>query len=262
MITSLANPVVKRARKLRSRKHREAEGVFLVEGITNVLRGLEHGAPIEMLLVAPELLKSDAAWAAIDVQGRSGRQIVELGRAAFESITSRDHPSGLAALVRIVERPLSGLTANEDSLFVAVHEVGNPGNLGSIIRTADAVGADGVVIVGNATDQFHPVAVKSNMGTMFTVPVCRAVDVEDLIAWCLMERVHLYTTSARATRSVWEIDLQRPALFLLGSEAEGLPDEVLDRGTPVSLPMKGSATSLNLAVAAGVLLYEAVRPSG
>lgn len=261
MITSTANPTVKRARKLRSRKYREAEGVFLIEGITHVRRAIEHGAPIETLLVAPELLKSGSAWEVIEEQRVRGSDIVELGRDAFETITSRDHPSGLAATVRIEERPLTDLSAESDSIFVAVHGIGNPGNLGSIIRTVDAIGGDGLVIVGRSTDRFHPVAVKSSMGTMFSVPIRVAATVEDLMAWCMMERIKVYTTSARAESSLWDSVIERPCIFVFGGEAEGLPPEVLDRGTPLSLPMRGSASSLNLAVAAGVFLYEAARRS-
>lgn len=259
MITSTANPTVKRARKLRHRKYREAEGIFLIEGITHVRRAIEHTAPIESLLVAPELLKSSDAWEVVENRRRDGTKVVELGREAFETITSRDHPSGLAATVRIEERPLTDLSATSKSIFVALHDISNPGNLGSIIRTVDAVGGDGAIIVGSSTDQFHPVAVKSNMGTMFSVPVRRAETVDDLMAWCLMERIHVYTTSARAESSLWESDIQFPCLFVFGGEAQGLSPEILERGTPVSLPMRGSASSLNLAVASGIFLYEAAR---
>lgn len=261
VISSSSNPFVKRLRKLRHRRFREAEGVFLVEGIAQVRRALEHGAPMETIFVAPELLRSDGGWAAVAEFGSAGGAVVELGRAAFESVVEREHPSGLGATVRMVERGLADLVAGRESLFAAVHEVGNPGNLGSIIRAADAVGAGGVVIVGEATDQHHPAAVKASMGTLFSVPVCRAADVESLVAWCLMENVTLVTTSARAEDSLWDVDLPTPALYLFGREAEGLPPDVLARGLPVRIPMEGSASSLNLAVAAGIVLFEAKRRS-
>lgn len=261
VISSTSNPFVKRLRKLRHRRFREAEGVFLVEGIAQVRRALEHGAPVETIFVAPELLTSDGGWSAVEDFRSSGGAVVELGRAAFESVVEREHPSGLGATVRMVERSLTDLVARPEALFAAMHEVGNPGNLGSIIRAADAVGAGGVVVVGESTDQHHPAAVKASMGTLFSVPVCRAADVESLVAWCLMEKVTLVTTSAHAEESLWDADLPAPALYLFGSEAEGLPPEVLARGLPVRIPMEGSASSLNLAVAAGIVLFEAKRRS-
>jgi TrmH family RNA methyltransferase len=257
LITSPHNAAVKRARKLRQRKFRETEKAFLVEGIAHVRQAVDHRAPIESLLVAPELLTSEGAWEVIERERKAGTATLFLGREAFEGIVVRDHPSGLAAIMRMEDRPLTGMVATDDAVFVAVLEVGNPGNLGSIIRTVDAVGGAGVVIVGDSTDVYHPQSVKASMGTIFTVPFHRAGDVDELFAWCLMEQVDVVTTSVRAEKLLWQEELDTPCLFLFGSETQGLPPEVLRRGsTSVRLPMEGSASSLNLSVAVGVMLYE------
>ena len=257
LVTSLSNPAVKRFRKLRQRKFREIEGRFLVEGIAHVRQAVDHHAPIDTLLVAPELLTSEGAWKTVEEQRENGTRSMFLGREAFESIVVRDHPSGLAAVVEMVERPLTSMVADPGSIFVAVLDVGNPGNLGSIVRTVDAVGGAGVVIVGDSTDVFHPQSVKASMGTIFSVPFHRAKDVDELFAWCLMERVDVITTSVRADTSLWNAELEPPLLFLFGSETQGLPPDVLARGSvAVNLPMAGSASSLNLSVAVGVMLYE------
>jgi TrmH family RNA methyltransferase len=257
LITSLQNPLVKRARKLRQRKFREIEGVFLVEGIAHVRQAIDHAAGIESLLVCPDLLSSEGAWEAIREREAVGVETLYLSREPFESIVVRDHPSGLAAIVKMAERPLTDLSASDDSVFVAVLEVGNPGNLGSIIRTVDAAGGAGVVIVGDATDPWHPQTVKASMGTLFSVPVHRTKAIDDLFAWCLMERVDVITTSVRAEHLLWDAPLDTPCLFLLGSETQGLPPDVLARGKlSVKLPMEGTASSLNLSVAAGIFLYE------
>jgi TrmH family RNA methyltransferase len=262
LITSTANPLVKRLRKLRHRRFRTSEGVFLIEGIAQVRQAIDHAAPLEMLLVAPDLLTSESAWAVIEEQRASGVTVHELGREAFESIVERDHPSGLAGTARITPSPVSTLSADESSLFVALHDVSNPGNLGSIIRAVDACGGSGVVIVGDSTDPHHPAAVKASMGTLFSIPVHNALDLDELFAWALMEDVEVITTSAKATVDVWEHRFVAPTLLLLGSETTGLPKEALDRGTAVTIPMWGAASSLNLAVAAGILLYEARRQLG
>ena len=260
VITSTSNPLVKRLKKLRYRKYRELDGFFLIEGIAHVRRAVEHEAPVEMLLVAPDLLTSEGAWSVIEAERAAGRNVVEFGREAFESIVERDHPSGLAATVKGERPPITGLVAKEGSVFVGLHDVGNPGNLGSIIRTVDAIGGDGVVIVGDSTDPQHPAAVKASMGTLFTIPVVYAPTLDDLIGWCLMDDVRLVTTSVRAEHLIWDVRFELPALFLFGSEALGLPRDVLDRGdVSVRLPMEGAASSLNLAVAAGVVLYEVER---
>lgn len=259
-ITSTANPLIKRLRKLRGRKFREAEGVFLIEGIAHVRQAIDHGAQFESILVSPELLSSEGAMAEVEKQRAAGVNVVALGREAFESVTERDHPSGLAATVHMSERRLSDHVAKRDRFSVALMEVGNPGNLGTIIRTVDAVGGDAVIVVGDATDEHHPAAVKASMGTIFSVPVYRAPALDDLFAWTLMEDVSVVATSARATRSFWETEFPVPCVFLFGSEASGLPAEAIDRcDACVSMPMEGAASSLNLAVSAGVILYEAKR---
>ena len=262
LITSTSNPLVKRLRKLRHRRFRTAEGVFLIEGIAQVRQAIDHGAPLEMLLVAPELLNSEGALKVVEEQRAAGLPVHELGREAFESIVERDHPSGLLGTARIERPSVEELVATESSLFVAMSDVSNPGNLGSIIRACDAVGGDGVIIVGDSTDPHHPSAVKSSMGTLFSVPVHHAADLDELFAWTLMENVSAVTTSAKTETEVWDHAFQTPTVIVLGSETTGLPPEALARGTALRIPMWGSASSLNLAVAAGILLYEARRQIG
>ena len=260
VITSTSNPLVRRLRKLRHRKYRELDGSFLIEGIAHVRRAVEHDAPIEILLVSPDLLTSEGAWDVVETERKAGREVVELGREAFESIVERDHPSGLAATVKGDRPSVTTLVAEPGAVFVGLHDVGNPGNLGSIIRTVDAIGGNGVVIVGDSTDPQHPAAVKASMGTLFTVPIAYAPTLDDLVAWCLMDDVRLVTTSVRAEHLIWDVRFELPSLFLFGSEALGLPPDVIERGDlSVRLPMKGAASSLNLAVAAGVVLYEIER---
>lgn len=261
-LTSVGNPLVKRLRKLRLRKFREAEGVFLIEGIAHVRQAIDHHAPIEMLLVAPELLTSEGAWQAVKEQESAGTQVLTLGRAAFESIVERDHPSGLAATVEMRGVELAALPVRDDALFVALHDVGNPGNLGSIIRTLDSADGSAVIIVGDATDQYHPVAVKASMGALFHLPVARASSLEEVTDWAGGRGVSVVATSARARTDIWSASYELPVLLLLGSEATGLPAEILERcRLSVRIPMEGSPSSLNLAVAAGILIYEIKRRS-
>ncbi|HEX2240459.1 MAG TPA: RNA methyltransferase [Actinomycetota bacterium] len=257
LITSSANPLVKQLRRLRQRKYRAADGLFLVEGIQQVWRAVENDAPIQTLIVAPELLASEAARAMVEERRAAGLRVAYVTRAIFEETTEREHPAGLAAVVGIKERSLADLTVGETSFFVALEEVGNPGNLGSIIRSVDATQGSGVILVGPATDPWHPVAVKASVGTLFTVPVCRASGIDELATWCKGNSVALVATSAHADIVFWEHDYKLPSVFLFGSEARGLDPETLRRcAASLRIPMAGSATSLNLAVSVGVLLYE------
>jgi RNA methyltransferase, TrmH family len=258
-ITSPANALLKRARKLRQRKHRDAEGVFLVEGIAAAWQALEH-ADVEVVLYSPELLTSERA---LDLVRRAGpaTRVVEVAGDAFPSISEREHPVGLAVIARASTVRLRDLSVEEDSVFVALHEVGNPGNLGTIVRSADAAGAAGVIAIGEGTDFWHPNALRSSMGTMFTTPLVKVTDVRDALTWARDNGLSIITTTAHAEIEHWSTTYSKPALVLFGSESHGLSDDLLDEGdVAVRIPMHGTATSLNLAVSVGVLLYEITRP--
>jgi TrmH family RNA methyltransferase len=261
LISSAANPVVKRMRLLGERKHRRREGAFVVEGIQPVWQAVEAGADLEVLVVAPGLLGGSPAAEMVGRQEASGVRVARVTGDLFARVSSRDGPSGLAAIVRARLPGLAALEVTPDSVFAALHEVGNPGNLGTVIRTANAAGAAGVVLIGPATDPFDPVAVKASMGALFTVPIAHAETAADFFAWAAGSGVTVVTTSARAEVSFWEARYTRPLALLLGAEGTGLPAEVLAAGNlQVRIPMAGTAESLNLAVAAGLLLYEARKP--
>jgi RNA methyltransferase, TrmH family len=264
LISSGANPVVKRVRLLADRKHRRREGAFVVEGIQPVWQAVEAGAGVEVLVVAPGLLGRSAAArrvaAMIAGQEQRGVRVARLSDELFARVSGREGPSGLAAIVRGRLAGLAGLAAGPDAVFVALHGIGSPGNLGTIIRTANAAGAAGVVLTGQTADPFDPAAVKASMGALFTLPVAHAAGPAEFFGWAAAGGVTVVTTSARAEQSFWDASYPRPLALLLGAEGAGLPGEVLARGDrQVRIPMSGTAESLNLAVAAALLLYEVKR---
>ncbi|MBO0775002.1 MAG: RNA methyltransferase [Actinobacteria bacterium] len=267
LISSAANPVPRRMRLLADRRHRRREGAFVVEGIQPVWQAVEAGAGIEALVVAPDLLARSAAGeraaAMVAEQEAGGTPVTRMTAQLFARLSGRDGPSGLAAIVRGRTGGLASLRVGPDSLLVALHEIGNPGNLGTIIRTADAAGAAGVVLLGNSTDPFDPAAVKASMGALFAVPVVQEPAAAAFFGWAERAGVTVVTTSGRAADTFWEARCPLPAAFLLGAEGPGLPAGLLARGSrQVRIPMVGTAESLNLAVAAGLLLYEARRQHG
>jgi RNA methyltransferase, TrmH family len=264
LITSGANPLVKRIRLLGDRRHRRREGAFMVEGIQPVWQAVEAGADVETLIVAPGLLGRSAAarrvTAMVAGQEQRGVRVARLSDELFTRVSGREGPSGLAAIVRGRMAGLAGLAAGPDTVVVALHGIGNPGNLGTIIRTANAAGAAAVVLVGQTTDPFDPAAVKASMGALFTLPVAHAAGPADFFGWAAAGGVTVVTTSARAGLSFWDASYPRPLALLLGAEGAGLPGQVLARGDrQVRIPMSGTAESLNLAVAAALLLYEVRR---
>lgn len=227
-----------------------------MEGIRPVWEAIEQEAPIERLLVAPELLDSDSAARLVEGQESAGLPSAHLGAAAFGSLSERDQPTGLAAIVRTAFTTVSELVVSDDSIFVALDRSSGPGNLGAIVRTADSVGASGVVLMGDSADPYDPQAVRASMGSIFSVPLARAPDLEETLAWAA-KGLQVVTTSAHAQVEHYSVRYRLPLLLVLGSESHGLSLAALQRGElSVRIPMRGSASSLNLAVAAGALLYE------
>jgi TrmH family RNA methyltransferase len=263
LITSFRNPRVKYIRSLQQRKYRQREGRFLIEGIRVVTEALDCEAPLETLVYCPELLVSDRAGALVARVEPSSR--LALSGDVFRTLSHRDEPQGIAAVVRIEDMPLSAIRPVKDLLVVVAHQLRDPGNLGSIIRTADAAGATGVVVVEPSVDLYDPQTVRATMGSLFALPVVRLADEAILPLWYAEIRAEgwplmVVSSSAHGQTLHSDMDYRRPVVLLVGSEREGLPEAVQSGAdVTVRLPMAGRATSLNVSAAAAALIYEIVR---
>jgi tRNA G18 (ribose-2'-O)-methylase SpoU len=262
-ITSTRNPKVKFLRSLCLRKHRQREGRFLAEGIRMVEEALACGAPVEMLIYAPDLLVNERARALLDRVEPSER--LALSGQVFRTLSERNEPQGIAALIRIEDRPLATIPLTDDMLVVVAYQLRGPGNLGSIIRTADAAGATGVIVVGPTVDLYAPQTIRATMGSLFALPVVCLADDTPLKAW--YERVRaagiplfVVATSAHGQRDHFDVDYRRPLALLVGNEQQGLPAPArTEADALVRLPMAGRATSLNVSAATAALIYEVIR---
>ena len=264
MIESPANPRVKAALRLRQRRERDATGLTLVDGGREALRAMEAGAIVEAAFVCPPLLATREANRVAEKLSQSfgpfGASIeyTEVGERAFERLAYGDRADGVILVVRAPRAELAELQLPANPLVVVTEDVEKPGNVGAILRSADAVGADAVIAVGG-TDLFNPNVIRASVGTVFTVPVAAAA-ADGAIAWLREQGVRIVTSLVDAKRVHVEADLRGPVAIVLGSESTGLSDAW--RGPDVEavrLPMAGVADSLNVSVAAAVLLYEAWR---
>ena len=262
-ITSFRNPRVKFLRSLRLRKYRQREGYFLVEGIRIVEESLTCGAPVETVVYAPDLLVSERARALVERVPPSQR--LALSGNVFGKLSEREAPQGVAALIRIQDQPLAAIPTSGDMLVIVACQLRDPGNLGSIIRTADAAGAAGVIVVEPAADIYDPQAVRATMGSLFALPVVRLADEAGLAPWYASVRaagvpLFVVASSAHGPQDCFEVDYCRPLALLVGSERQGLPAPVrAGADAVVRLPMAGRATSLNVSAATAALVYEAIR---
>lgn len=252
---------LRRARALRDRREREQEGACVVEGIRQVVSAIEGGHEVEAFLVDPSRLRSEVAWEAINRAAGRGAEVVELPARDMERVSSRDNPVGLVAIVRWSSLPLEALAVADDAIYLVADDIHDPGNLGTLARATDAAGGRAMIVL-SGTDPAHPSALRASLGTMFLLPVHAARSHDDLFAWAA-GRCRTVGTSAHAERDVWETDLRPPVAILVGNEAAGLdPATVARCDITTRIPMLGTATSLNVAVAAGVILYEARRQAG
>ena len=255
-ITSKSNPKIKEVRALKERKARAESGLFVVEGIRHVAEAIEAGAPVEYLVYCPDLLTSPFGRDLVDQQRAKRLPVHSVTAPVFATLSERENPTGLLAVVRQQRRKLAELSPANLGWGVAVVAPQDPGNLGTIVRTIDAVGANGLLLLDSGVDPYHPTAVRASLGSLFWVPMATASFAE-FAAWAKQHAYHLYGTSAHGATPYQQVPAyQRPAILLLGSEREGLTAE---QGAAcevvLQLPMRGKATSLNLAVAAGVMLY-------
>ena len=256
-LSSRSNPKIKQIRALlQQRKARRATGLYVVEGIRHVGEAAQAGAQIEYLCFAPELLTSEFAARLIEQLSASGVPCLSVAADLFADLAEKDNPPGILAVVQQNNPSLAQLSARSAPWLVALVSPQDPGNIGTILRTIDAVGADGLLLLESSADPYHPSAVRASMGTIFWHPVVMAQFAE-FAAWAAREGYWIYGSSAHAAHDYREIERYlSPRILLMGSERQGLTsDQVAVCHELLSLPMKGHATSLNLAVATGVLLY-------
>ncbi|MRR29537.1 RNA methyltransferase [bacterium] len=255
-ITSLSNARVKQIRKLRDRKERQETGLFYIEGLRIVTEAVQKNAPIELLITAPELLTSEFGQELAISQVKRGVQVLELSAEVFKGLALKDGPQGMAAVVRQNWLPLARITPTIGEDWVALHEVADPGNLGTILRTHDAVAGAGVILLDHCTDPYDPTSIRASMGAIFSQRIVKTT-YEDFAEWKKASGMALVGTSDKAESDYHAYKYPTPLTLLMGSERQGLSDDLwkLCDGV-VSIPMIGSSDSLNLSVATGVVLYE------
>ena len=258
-ITSLTNPRVKAAVRLRDRRERDETGLTIVDGAREILRALDHGVGIAEAFVCRELIRSEDAEAAVRRLEVAGAPIRDVSESVLAKIAFGDRSEGVVAVVQSPPTALEPLTLAADPLVVVVEGVEKPGNLGAILRTADGAGAHALIAADPRTDLFNPSAIRASVGTIFGIPV-GAGSSADVLDWLVARGMTPITARVDAPTLYTDVDLRRPVAIVLGSEADGLTAAWHDpRVTPVRIPMRGTADSLNVSVAAAVLLYEAVR---
>ncbi|TSA86370.1 RNA methyltransferase [Deinococcus detaillensis] len=255
-IASLQNPQLKRLVRLRDRRERLREGVFLIEGARELSRALQAGVLLEQVFTCPELHSPEARdlpWASLPVS----EPATELSRAAFEKVSGREGPDGVLAVARSEPRPLPEPLGSAAVLVLDGLE--KPGNVGALLRTADGAGAHATLLVGDGLDLGNPNLIRASQGSVFTQPTA-ALSQADALSWLREHGFTLLACTPHAAQTYWDAPLSGRVALLLGTEHTGLSafwQEAAD--LHLSIPMLGQADSLNVATAGALVLYEALR---
>lgn len=258
-ITSSQNPKIKHLLKLRKRRVRDEEQVFLIEGYRECLRGLASGWPLQEFYYCESLFLGENEPELLAEAEKQGARMFSCSESVFKKVSYRDRPDGLIAVAPQLHLGFDNLDMLENPFLLVLVGIEKPGNLGTMLRSADGAGVDAVILCDAITDIYNPNTVRASVGTLFSVPILEGT-FEDCSGWLEEQGVPMLALSPQADRSLYETNLSGPVAVTVGSEMLGLSDKWLERAEmKVSLPMAGIADSLNVSTAAAITMYEVCR---
>ncbi|WP_273782567.1 RNA methyltransferase [Bartonella sp. ML69XJBT] len=260
-ITSVSNPLIKDLRALSQKKNRNREGVFMAEGLKLVIDALNLGWTIQTLIFSKSKIGNSSIENIAARTVANGGFVIKASHKVMESLTRRDNPQTVIGIFKQQWHPLEMIKKQVEDVYVALDRVRDPGNLGTIIRTADAVGAKGVILIGETTDPFSPETVRATMGSIFSIPLYHC-DETAFLNWSDHFKGTIVGTHLKGSTDYRTIDFKHgPVILLMGNEKQGLPESLANHCDKLArIPQSGRADSLNLAIATAIMLYEIRRP--
>jgi TrmH family RNA methyltransferase len=258
-ITSPSNPQIKEAVTLRESGRKKGRSTFLIEGLHLIESAIRAGAEIDRVFFTHSFSARREGREMLTTLAKTNRNMFEVAQGLLNKIADTETPQGVVAVVTYFSLALDKLRLDDPPLLAVADGIQNPGNLGTIIRTSDAAGADGVLLLPGTCDPFMSKTVRATAGSIFNVPVVHT-DRPGLLEWIKEKRIHLAVTAADAPKSVFDTDLDMPVALVFGNEARGVSKPLRKAADlVVKIPIHGRAESLNVATSAAIFLYEAVR---
>jgi len=255
-IESPSNQRIRVFKSLATGKGRREHGRFQLEGLSLVEEALGADVAIDAVYWCPERASGSREQALVEALSTKA-EVFEVSERVLEQMSSTVTPQPIAAEGRIPDRRLADVSVSERCLIIAPFETQDPGNLGTMVRTAHAVGATALVGLGNCVDAYSPKVVRATMGSLFHLPVIPRAQPGEFLEWCATNEVEVAAATVHTERSLYEVGLAPRTAVLLGGETQGLPDELMgERVRKLAIPMPGGAESLNVAVAAALMMYE------
>ena len=262
VITSLQNPTIKQILALREKpRERKREGQIIIEGVREISQALSAGFSLTTFLYCPELVSDESALSNL-ADLKDSCEVIEISKTVFNRLAYRKDSGGQIACAKPLEKTLASLELPENPLLLVLESVEKPGNLGAILRTADAAGISAVIICDPQTDLYNPNTIRASLGAIFTNQVVVASSTET-ISWLKEKKIAGFAAALSGKTWYHEVDFSQPAAIIMGSEAAGLSDEWLaSTNVQLKIPMLGNIDSLNVSTSAAVVIFEAMRQRG
>jgi RNA methyltransferase, TrmH family len=255
LITSPQNPKIKNLLSLEKARERRDQNVFVIEGLRELSLSLAGGYNIQSIYFSPSIISAKELLELVHKESL----LIPVQQSVFEKIAYRESTGGIIAVAEQKKHELRHIRLSEDPLILVLESVEKPGNLGAVLRTADAAGVDAVIICDPQTDFYNPNVVRSSVGCVFTTALASATS-EEAISWLKKNNVRIYCTYLKASNEYYNTDFTLPSAIVMGTEATGLSDVwVNNADANIIIPMAGKIDSMNVSTAAAVVVFEAVR---
>ena len=261
-ITSAQNEAVKHVIKLRDRRPREKEQLTVLEGYRELTRAREYGMELTECFFSPSHFLGTNEFPLLETLASEGVHVMEVAPFLLEKMAYRERPEGLIAIAKMKRHTLDELPVVENGFYLVAEAVEKPGNLGSMLRSADAAGVDGMIICNKCTDLYNPNVIRASTGALFSVPLAEAEN-EEAMEWLRSRHIKTLAATPHTENIYTDVDMTQAIAIVVGTEQTGLTELWMKHSDlPVRIPMLGKIDSLNVATATTILLYEAARQRG
>ena len=265
IITSENNPLIKEIKSLKLKKFREQKKLYFIEGIKFVEESLLSDEEINVLIISHSMVNDQKILELVQKADQKDHsiKIYSVADNIFKNLSDTETPQGIIAVIKMKTYTLENIfdmDSNKNKLFIILDAVQDPGNMGTIFRTAEGAGVDGIFMSTNCVDIYNPKVLRSTMGSIFHIPVIETNDLSHTINFLKSRGIKIYASHLDATNNYYELNVSRNTAFIIGNEANGISEQTAALADClIKIPMYGKAESLNASIAAGILMYETVR---
>ncbi len=260
IITSSSNSLIKHVKSLHRKKVRWDTNHFFVEGIRAVEESIISNSQIEFFLYSDSLLESKGGEELLALVNKKYKKVYNITNNLLKDITDTKTPQGIIAVVKFTTVPLKDIIYNNDNFLVVLDKVQDPGNMGTIIRTSNALGANGIIVTKGCVDVFSPKTIRSTMGSIFHISLVYHEDIQDVLTILKKKNIKIISTALDAVESCYDVNFKVDFALIIGNEASGISQKAFEMSDSIiKIPMRDNAESLNAAIASGIVMYEASR---